>query len=279
MRSTVTSSPDAYAHAAVGGLPVITWPALQAPGLDAFVTTTAGGVSSGPYSSLNLGLHVGDREVDVLGNREQVAAALGTTLDNLVFGEQVHGRAVQVVTAEHRGRSTRSLADVLPGADALVTAVPGVVLVVMVADCVPLVLHDPVAGVLACVHAGWGGTVRGVTTAAVETMVALGSRPADVDVGIGPAIYPERYQVGADVVGQAEAAFGARTSEVIRPDGTGRWTFDLWRANTIQLVEAGVAEIAIHLAALDTARAEFFTHRSDGPCGRFAAVARLRAEM
>lgn len=277
MPPTATSSPDAYAHTAVGGLPVTTWPALQAPGFDAFVTTTAGGVSSVSFSSLNLGLHVGDREA-VLTNRERLATALGTTLDDVVFGEQVHGRAVQVVTAEHRGRGTRSLDDVLPGADPLVTRMPGIVLVVMVADCVPLMLHDTIARVLACVHAGWGGTVRGVTTAAVETMVGLGSRLADVVVGIGPAIHPDRYQVGADVVEQAETAFGARTSEVIRPDGTGKWTFDLWRANTIQFVEAGVPEAAIYVAAIDTARAEFFSHRSDGPCGRFAAVARIGAE-
>jgi len=129
------------------------------------------------------------------------------------------------------------MADAMAGTDALVTTVPGIVLTVMVADCVPLVLFDPVARVLACVHAGWGGTVRGVTPAALAAMRSLGSDPASVIAGIGPAIHPDRYQVGADVVEMAEATFGDRCKKVVRPDGTGKWTFDLWRGNMIQLAD------------------------------------------
>ena len=187
------------------------------------------------------------------------------------------GRTSWSITEVHRGRGARSLADAIPGTDALVTTVPGIVLTVMVADCVPLVLYDPVGRVLAVVHAGWGGTVRGVTTAAVETMRRLGSDPGDVVVGIGPSIAPDRYQVGGDVVDAASRAFGPRVDDVVRPDGTGAWTFDLWRANVIQLLDAGVPESGIHLAGLDTGRGTaYFSHRSEGPCGRFAVFARLR---
>lgn len=276
MSSDATATSAAHTPQDLRGLPVVTWPALQRPGLNAYVTTRDGGISEGSYASLNLGLHVGDHDDRVLTNRERLAAALGARLDDFVFCEQVHRPAVAVVTEEHRGRGARSLSDAMTATDALVTRTPGVVLVVMVADCVPLVLHDPVAGVLACVHAGWGGTVRGVTTAALATMVSLGADPTNVVAGVGPAIHPDRYQVGDDVVELAEAAFGERTAEVVRPDGHGKWTFDLWRANMLQLGAAGVPDAQIHLAALGTGPGSpFFSHRSEGPCGRFAAVARL----
>ena len=258
------------------GLPVVSWPVFDGHPLDAVVTTRAGGVSTGPYASLNLGLHVGDDQAAVLANRETAATALGVGLDDLVFANQVHGAAVRVVTGSDRGRGARSVADAIPATDALVTTEPGVVLAIMVADCVPLVLFDPVRRVLGCVHAGWPGTARGVTPATVAAMSALGSDPADLVVGIGPSISPDRYQVRADVVAAAAAAFPGQLDEVVQPDGTGAWTFDLWRANTLQLLAAGVPSAQIHLAGLDTGPGTpFFSHRSEGPCGRFALFARL----
>jgi copper oxidase (laccase) domain-containing protein len=130
--------------------------------------------------------------------------------------------------------------------------------------------------VAAAVHAGWPGTVAGVSTATVQKLAEGGTDPADLLVGIGPSISPDRYQVGPDVEEKARAAFGERTGEVIRPDGTGRWLFDLWRANILQLTEAGVRPEAIELAGLDTGpQTPFFSHRSEGPTGRFAALVQL----
>jgi len=265
------------------GLPVVEWPAFDGLGLDAFVTSRRGGVSSGGYASLNLGLHVGDDAVAVVENRERVARAAGAGLDRFVFCEQVHQPGVHVVTAGDAGRGARGRADAVAATDALVTVTPGVVLVVMVADCVPLVLFDPVRRVLAVVHAGWAGTVRGVTPAAVEAMRGFGSDPADVVAGVGPSVHPERYQVGADVRGLAVAAFGPRAPEVVHPattahDGTEpRWTFDLWRAAAVQLAAAGLRPEVIHVAGMGTGPSTpFFSHRFEGPtAGRFAAVARL----
>ncbi len=189
----------------LGDLDVLAWPAFDGLGLDAVVTTRHGGVSQGAYASLNLGLHVGDDDKAVLENRGRAAAALGANLGDMVFCQQSHGRAVRVVTAADRGRGTLSLADAIDSTDALVTTEPGIVLVVMVADCVPIVLHDPVAHVLACVHAGWRGTVARVSEAAVDVMSTLGANPADVIACLGPAIAPDRYQVGADVAEAARA--------------------------------------------------------------------------
>jgi polyphenol oxidase len=264
------------ARRTLGDLPVMTWPVFDAFPVDAFVTTRDGGVSAGGYASLNLGLHVGDEDDSVLENRARVAAALNTTPDDFVFCEQVHQPNALVVTEDHRGRGVRATADAIAGTDALVTTVPGIVLAIMAADCVPLVLFDPVARVLGAVHAGWGGTVRGVATAAVDTMRSVGANPADIVAAIGPSIHPDRYRVGQDVLDQAAREFGDRLDRVARADDTGAWTFDLWTANTLQLLDAGIPDNQIHLAGADTGPGTpFFSHRSEGPCGRFAAVARI----
>lgn len=262
-----------------GDLDVLTWPMFDGLDMDAIVTTRQGGVSSGPYASLNLGLHVGDEPGDVLENRRRVAAALEAEPGDFVYCVQAHGPNVQVITAADRGRGTLTQDDAVRDTDALVTADPDVVLTVMVADCVPIVLYDQVAHVLACVHAGWRGTVARVSEAAVTSMRSLGSDPANVIAGLGPAIAPDRYQVGQDVRDAAEQGLGASAAKVIRADGTGKWLFDLWTANHLVLEEAGVLASNIHVAAIPTgsARGMFFSDREVRPCGRFAAMARLGA--
>ena len=167
-----------------------------------------------------------------------------------------------------RGSGAFGLDDAIADADALVTGTPGVVLAILTADCVPIVLHDPVAGVLACVHAGWRGTVAGVTAAALAAMQALGSRPSDVIAGIGPAIAAARYQVGPEV----RQAFGPAAASFIRPDTRpDRWLLDLWAANRHALVEAGVPAPQIHTTTLPTGPispadpGHFFSDRAPAP--------------
>ncbi len=208
----------------------------------------------------------------------------------------------QVVGAADRGRGARAAAGAVPGADALVTADPGVVLAVLAADCVPLVLYDPVARVLACAHAGWRGTVAGAAASAVAAMRSLGAEPADVVAGLGPAIAAGCYQVGAEVAGAATSAFAGRAPDVLRATGPGQWQFDLWAANRLILQDAGVPASQIHISGTPTgptdpanpaspaspagpasrpgptgpATGAFFSHRAERPCGRFAALARIR---
>lgn len=266
-----------YEIGSAAGIPVLRWPALTATGVvDAIVTTRGGGVSTGSYESLNLGLHVGDDPEPVVANRERAAAAAGLHLDDLVFCKQAHGRVVAQVGAADRGRGSRADEEAIQDTDALVTTEPGVGLVVMVADCVPIVMVDPAARVLACVHAGWRGTTLRVTEAAVDHMVKLGAEPGRLVVGVGPAIPAERYQVGEDVLDAAREGFGAHADELVRPDGTGRWLFDLWAANRLVLSEAGVPDANVHVADLPTGTGDFFSDRAVRPCGRFAAIARLR---
>ena len=145
-----TTSPPSTAFRAVGDLRLLTWPALDASGADAAVTARSGGVSSGPYATLNLSLSVGDDPGRVLENRRRLAAAFGVAPGDFVFARQVHGAGVAVVAEADRGSGTQSLDDAIGDTDALVTTSPEVVLAILTADCVPIVLHDPVAGVLAC---------------------------------------------------------------------------------------------------------------------------------
>jgi YfiH family protein len=267
----------------VDGLRLLTWPALDASGVTAAVTARDGGVSGGPYATLNLSLSVGDEPALVLENRRRLAAALGASLDDFVFARQVHGAGVRVIGDADRGSGAYSLAGAVESADALVTVTPGVTLAILTADCLPVVLHDPVAGVLACVHAGWRGTVAGVTAAAVASMRDLGSRPSDLVAGLGPAIAGDRYQVGPDVHEAVTAAFGAAAAAFLRPDrrpgadpkGQDRWLLDLSAANRHALREAGVPDDRIHASTIPTGTGAFFSDRAARPCGRLALVARL----
>jgi polyphenol oxidase len=285
---------------AVGPLQLLTWPALDGSGADAVVTARAGGVSSGPYATLNLSLSVGDDPASVLENRRRLAAALGVSLGDFVFASQVHGSGVHVVGEPDRGRGAFSPDEAIADTDALVTRSPGVVLAILTADCVPIVLHDPVAGVLACVHAGWRGSVARVSATAVAAMQSLGSRPRDVIAGLGPAVAPARYQVGPDVHQAVTRAFGVTAGAFIRPDSAAeRWLLDLRAVNRFVLREAGVRDAQIHATHLPTGAIDsqpqlfnkrymgstdlaspgyFFSDRLARPCGRLALAARLRPE-
>jgi purine-nucleoside/S-methyl-5'-thioadenosine phosphorylase / adenosine deaminase len=304
-----TQSPPAAVLGTSGGLRLLTWPALDTSGVDAAVTARAGGVSSGPYESLNLSLSVGDDPGRVLENRRRLAAAFGADPGDFVFARQVHGAGVRVVGPADRGSGVFSLDDAVDGADALVTSSPGVMLAILTADCVPVVLHDSQACVLACVHAGWRGTAAGVTAAAVASMSDLGARPARIVAGIGPAVAADRYQVGPDVHQAVTQAFGPAVASFIHPDtrpgaAPDRWLLDLRAANRHALRQAGVPDAQIHTTDLptgpitpvhstdpitvarptDTAQPAdltstglFFSDRAVRPCGRLALVARLRA--
>jgi YfiH family protein len=259
-----------------GGVPVLVW---QDPSgaVEVAVTSSGGGVSEGPYASLNLGLHVGDDPDRVLENRRRAAAAVGTTLDDLVLAHQVHGARVVVVGDAERGRGARRAADAVADADGLVTADAGPVLVVLVADCVPMVLCDPEAGVLAAVHAGWRGTVAGVGPAAVAVMTGLGAEPGRIWAWLGPAVAPGRYPVGADVARAVRRALGQAAGAVLVPGGGDRFRLDLPGANRHLLAQAGVPVSQVHATPAATGPpGPFFSDRAARPCGRFGLLARLR---
>ena len=250
------------------------WPSLGPLGVEAIVTTRRGGVSSGPYATLNLGLHVGDDPDAVLENRRRALRAIGAGLEDAVFAEQVHGCRVAVVEEGDAGLGARRRSDAVAGCDALVTIGPGLVLVVLVADCIPAVAVDPEAGVLAVVHAGWRGTARQVMAATVRAAVECGAAAERLHVAMGPAVAARSYRVGPEVAEAVAGASGPNGHRAVTEDGDGL-RVDLVEANTLQLEAVGVARERVLASGLDTGDDRFFSDRRTRPCGRFALMVRL----
>lgn len=246
----------------------------------AVVTTRHGGVSAGPYGRLNLGGHVGDDPAAVTENRRRLAAELGVA--RLTIADQRHTARVAVVDARLAGRGHDGAADAtaaLAATDAMVTDVPGAALAVLVADCAPVVLYDPVRRVAGVAHSGRAGTVKGVVPETIRAMAAAyGTDPGDLLVGIGPAIGAASYEIGAAEAAEVAAAFGEDESRLLAPTRPGHAAFDLTAAIRVQLQAAGVPAANVHDMAVDTRTAtdDFFSDRAARPCGRFAAVAVLR---
>jgi YfiH family protein len=223
------------------------------------VTDRRGGRSASPYDSFNLADHVGDDPAAVAANRQRLARELGVPEQSLVWMTQVHGTGVAVI--EDAGENP--VADV----DALVTATPGLVLCVLAADCVPVLLADPVAGVVAAVHAGREGVRRGVVPATLAAMTRLGARPGDVEALLGPAVCGLDYEVPAAM--QAEVARVAPASAV--RTRTGMPGLDL-RAGIAEVLRgAGVGHV-VHDPRCTVEDRRLFSHRRDGVTGRQAGV-------
>ncbi|MCV2491735.1 peptidoglycan editing factor PgeF [Geodermatophilus sp. YIM 151500] len=223
------------------------------------VTDRRGGRSRPPYDSFNLGAHVGDDPDDVAANRARVARELGVPGDRLVWMAQVHGAGVAVVDGPRP--------EPVPSTDALVTRTTGLVLGVLAADCVPVLLADPVAGVVAAVHAGREGLRLGVVPAAVEAMRGLGARPERLSALLGPAVCGACYEVPAAM--RAEVA-------AVAPDGavrTRRGTpgLDLRAGLDGVLRGLGVAEV-VHDPRCTVEDRRLFSHRRDGVTGRQAGL-------
>ncbi len=258
-------------------VPLLRWDGGPGLGVDVAVTTRHGGGSDRPYDTLNLGLHVGDDPDTVVLNRRRAAAGFGVALDDVVFARQVHGATPAVVGPADRGRGTRTDDDAIPDTDILVTTSPQVTLAILVADCLPLALVDPEAGVLGVVHAGWRGTAAGAVGRAVLAMRECGADARRLHAFLGPAVHPDRYQVSAAVrqalidAVQPDALHDA----VARVDGPGHWLVDLVAANRQQLVASGVRDDRITDSGATTADGGFFSDRAQRPCGRFALLARL----
>jgi YfiH family protein len=170
-------------------------PALRSSALDGLPGVAhgffgrSGGVSQGIYASLNCGQGSNDRPEDVAENRARVARAVGVRPDRLLSVHQVHGRVAVTAVAPWDER---------PKADAMVTAVPGLALGVLAADCTPVLFADPEAGIIGAAHAGWRGALAGVTDATVEAMVGLGASAGRIRAAIGPTIRSQSYEVGPE---------------------------------------------------------------------------------
>ncbi|MGQ9511617.1 peptidoglycan editing factor PgeF [Thermodesulfitimonas sp.] len=244
---------------------------MDLPWLGHAFTTRLGGVSEGPFATLNLGFTVGDVPERVLVNRRLLATALGYDPARMVAGRQVHGEKVAVVTVREAGAGACRPETALDATDGLTTSEAGLALMVFFADCVPVLLADMVKRVIAVVHAGWRGTAREITRRALGVMAAnLQVAPAHCVAAIGPAIGPCCYEVDEPVA----AVFRPWGEKVTWRQGD-KWRVDLWEANRETLIAAGIPPEQIAVIRLCTCCHPelFFSYRRDGvKTGRMAGV-------
>ncbi|HEX6995008.1 MAG TPA: peptidoglycan editing factor PgeF [Gammaproteobacteria bacterium] len=247
---------------------VPSWPAPAR--VRAYSTLRTGGVSDGGYASLNLGAHVGDDPVRVAENRRRVVERLGLPSEPCWL-EQVHGKHVLDLAPEPWADGVGADPGPRPGlgpADAAVTSRPGVVCVVLTADCVPVLLTDRAGRRVGAAHAGWRGLAGGVLPAAVD---ALGVPPDDVLAWLGPAIGPRAFEVG-DEVRAAFAEQGFAVDRAFDRNARGRWQADLYALAAESLRRAGVSAIYGGDRCTFTEADRFFSHRRAAPCGRMASL-------
>lgn len=240
-------------------------------------STRLGGVSRGVYESLNLGANREDDPEAVRENYRRFCAAVGADVDNMVFAGQVHGDTVRLCTRADAGSGTSR-----PGefdADGLITDVPGLALVVFSADCLPILLHDPVRRVAAAVHAGWRGTALGIVERAVEKMREIyGCRTEDIRAAVGPGISRCCFETGEDVPNAMTHALGAGALRYIEMRDGGKFHVDLKGLNLLRLKRAGVAEEQTAVSSDCTACRpdKYWSHRvSNGARGSQAALIQL----
>jgi hypothetical protein len=250
----------------VGFYEVSTW-----AGARGIFTTRKGGLSQKPFDSLNLGSGGGDDPGVVAKNRVMLVKALGLG-GEVKTVSQVHGSDVYVLKDPNGAKP-------LKGYDAIITALHGVAIGVLTADCVPILLYDPVKQVVGAVHAGWKGTIEGIPARAVEEMAAgFGCRPSDIRAGIGPSIGPCCYEVDDNVVGPLCKSMSGFCEDLISPSRPGHWQFDLWKTNRRTLLLAGLRPENINVFGVCTScnTDKFYSHRkSGGSAGRMLAVAQI----
>lgn len=254
------------------------WSDPTVSGLFSFRT---GGVSGSRWQSLNVGLHVGDQPSDVIANRHICASIIGGELEDWVTAQQVHGTGVHVARAADKGRGIHAAESAVPGVDALITDEPGLTLVVMAADCVPVLFYDPVHRAIGAAHSGWKGTVGHIVVEVVEAMKrTYGTKAIDLRVSLGPSIRQCCYEVDDVVRNPVVEAFGTR---YVRPrfGVQGKFLLSLQSCIRSDLVDAGVPEGAVDDCGVCTScqKHVLFSHRAEsGRTGRQLGAVRLNTD-
>lgn len=230
------------------------------------ITTKEGWVSG------NNPRFTGDSESVYSGFRKELAISCEADVNQFIFPRQTHSDQVVVVTSEN-------FTNTVDDTDALITNESGLFICVQTADCVPILLFDPVKKVVAAIHAGWKGTISKIAGKTVQQMTEkFGCNPADIVAGIGPSIHMHAYEVGPEVVEAVEASFGNHTA-LLKPSMIeGRAYFDLWEANQTVLIESGIPEENIELMGLCSFEQAdlFYSARRDGTdTGRMVSGIRL----
>lgn len=252
---------------------VLRFPAFsKIEGITHLFTTRVGGVSEGIFESMNLSYTRGDKKEAVDENYRRIAGVLGCKPEDIVCSDQTHTTNIRKVTAADRGKGVtreRDYTDV----DGLVTNEAGIALATFYADCVPLYFADPVKRVIGLAHSGWRGTVGRIGEKMVEMMQAeYGCDKRDIVAAIGPSICQDCYEVSEDVAEQFKQEFGSK----VLADGKaeGKYQLDLWKANEMVFLQAGLLPENITVTDICTCCNEklLFSHRaSKGRRGNLGA--------
>ncbi len=250
-----------------GSIKYYKFSSLENHGLVQAIFTRRGGISPSPWKSLNFGASVGDDIKRVTTNRENALSVLNIKTDCVYDVYQVHSTDIVV--------TDRPLAvgEAHIKADAMITDKPNIYLLMRFADCVPILLFDPIKRVIGLAHAGWIGTVNKIAGKTVLKMVQrFGTNPADVLAAIGPSIGPDHYAVGKEVADKVVESFGSSTEQLITQNN-GKLYFDLWKANQVSLDEVGVNLVEAVGICTQCNLADWFSHRGEhGNTGRFGVV-------
>lgn len=252
------------------------------------VTYRYGGVSEGSFDSFNMGLHVGDTPEAVGENRKRLAQVLGVDPNHLTCGEQVHGVGVTRVTQEIVGRGAFSWDDSIPDSDAIHTNLVNVPLLLLVADCVPVLIYDAVHHAVAVVHAGWRGAIAHIVERTMDSMHdAYGTLPSDCYLFIGPSIGADSFEVSEEIGEQFRQDMRAlglsQVDQVVRyiqRDGqiTATPHVDLKGYIAACVVQKGVPLEQVSVSSTDTMITDgcYSYRRDQGRTGRMAMFAVLR---
>ena len=247
-----------------------TFDSLDQAGLVHGVFMRHGGCSPAPWKSLNMATSVGDSRENVIENRKRISVVLGVDQHSFYDVWQVHSS--KVIYAQ----KPRELDEDHLQADAIVTDKAEVSILMLFADCVPILFYDPHKEAIACAHAGWQGTFKRVAAETVKAMQEqFGSRPCDIKAAIGPSICAQHYEVGENVVEAAQAVFEDTSQVIVRKNG--KVYADLQNANELILREIGVHQVEqSNICTMDNTR-DWFSHRGEnGNSGRFGAVITLK---
>lgn len=250
---------------------------LQLPGMSRycnilhFITTRHGGISSGAYASLNMGLYSGDDEASISKNYDLLSDRLGIEKENIIVPRQTHGAEVLAVDDRFLSLDAAGKQKLLYGVDALVTDIPGICVSVLTADCVPVLLYAPDKEVVAAVHAGWRGTVKGIVEKTISVMEGrYGVDASCIVAAIAPSISQPSFEVGDEVVESFRESglwTESELGEIATRNGvTGKAHIDLWKSNSLLMVHSGVKAENIEVSGICTYidNKDFFSARRLG---------------
>ncbi|MGN0308422.1 MAG: peptidoglycan editing factor PgeF [Lachnospiraceae bacterium] len=262
-----------------GKVEYLVFPGLEKTGaVDHLFSTRLGGVSRAHLGTMNLSFTRGDKEEYVRENYRRIAETINCEIGDFVFSHQTHTANVRIITGKDRGKGLTEPLD-YKDVDGLVTCESGIVLSAFFADCVPLFFVDPVNKVIGLSHSGWRGTIGRIGEKTIERMEELGAMRECIRAAIGPSICRDCYEVGEDVASIFKQEFSEHQEEILKDKGEDKYLLNLWKANELILLEAGIRMENLETTNLCTCCNPelLFSHRaSQGMRGNLGAFLRLK---